>query len=1054
MFGEKESYAEQPPGENHIDWTMIEGSYYKLHTKKYTVSASPAKDAQKIYWNKEPFYDGPLVVLPEGLGEINIIYNSIFPEKISPSKAIKLKESGTGQTAETELRTLWVNQISPRLRVLSAFNISGRVIIEILGDVNSDGTRQHLGFEIVDVIKRSVPADVTLDLGDRILAFRDGNPVNDETLIPDVRDRANTESSGGFSLQKKIPGTEQLAFYAIKETEHKNDLVSFWMRKSIAGLAWPVYHNRYHLQWPQDSSVYSHYVRPDVDRIEAIETAVNLPAENGTTLFYQDKDSSGKGRAIIDGVKFYSWLDKDFPTHRALIGHETVKGGMAFEHVLSWLDLSIKNERNWPDTEQVKHLDFWPKIELVENSGVPRKPQGSISLKIYDEVLGIEPSTDNSRFNHATSSAWTKGTGAGISAVSRYNFWASGDGNIREEGINPLGQNSIIWKSVNNDVASNADGGWWKWINVPADKAYISALYFKRVGDSASGRFYHGTYRVEDTNGKYQGNPYFSYPLISDLPKDVWCVSIGVIRANDNNVTNAEKYAGIYRLDTGEKIVNNTTFKMRNYSRDWVVHRTYLYYSTNPKDEIHWWNPYFGEVNGNEPSLQEFLSGEIDVYVNDGKIFNSIVQSNTLKNKPKEELTLTEFKWNDNTEKNYATHFQGYFHPPQTGYYTFALSSDDQGELFLSTDSSPANVELVSYERTKSELGKFSNADLSSTKYLVEGNAYYIESFHIQSSGNSHVLASYSFSNTLNNDSSVEDNAEIIKGNVLSPWSPIRDLTGGIKVKPLNYAFQSGESLKFDNGSKFIFDRDAEIGDSIIFGSLEGDAFAGQIATKPFISIMPIAKNSVTSIDSNQSLHLNKTGDSQFMIAPVNLGNTDIAIEFWFNKEKEHNKNSGLISLTDGSNFDLSVYLDKEDDINIVENNDANSALNFKNNETEGFSNGIWHNLAITVNSGDIIKSDDKVWSTALEGDNPHYAIDNFPFTYYSNSNSKNSGIIIKTKGGTAKSLILTSADNGNNDPSSFALYGSNNEGKTFVLIDQGDVPRFNRFKFNHTFTK
>ena len=124
------------------------------------------------------------------------------------------------------------------------------------------------------------------------------------------------------------------------------------------------------------SRFFSLHVRPDVDRIEAIETAVNLPAENGTTLYYQDKDSSGKGRAIIDGVKFYSWLDKDFPTHRALIGHETVKGGMAFEHVLSWLDLSIKNERNWPDTEQVKHLDFWPKIELVENSGVPENRKG------------------------------------------------------------------------------------------------------------------------------------------------------------------------------------------------------------------------------------------------------------------------------------------------------------------------------------------------------------------------------------------------------------------------------------------------------------------------------------------------------------------------------------------------------------------------------------------------------------------------------------------------------------------------------------------------------
>jgi hypothetical protein len=40
----------------------------------------------------------------------------------------------------------------------------------------------------------------------------------------------------------------------------------------------------------------------------------------------------------------------------------------------------------------------------------------------------------------------------------------------------------------------------------------------------------------------------------------------------------------------------------------------------------------------------------------------------------------------------------GYFYPPTTGDYTFFISSDDNGSLYLSTDDSPANKKLIAVE--------------------------------------------------------------------------------------------------------------------------------------------------------------------------------------------------------------------------------------------------------------------------------------------------------------------------------------------------------------------
>jgi len=100
---------------------------------------------------------------------------------------------------------------------------------------------------------------------------------------------------------------------------------------------------------------------------------------------------------------------------------------------------------------------------------------------------------------------------------------------------------------------------------------------------------------------------------------------------------------------------------------------------------------------------------------------------------------------------NYGAQILGYFHPPATGEYTFWLSADDGSDLFLSTDSDPANKKLIAQEsgwsgvRNWESVGGGStledknsstfagtewpdtNADGGATITLQQGQAYYIE---------------------------------------------------------------------------------------------------------------------------------------------------------------------------------------------------------------------------------------------------------------------------------------------------------------------------------------
>ena len=59
---------------------------------------------------------------------------------------------------------------------------------------------------------------------------------------------------------------------------------------------------------------------------------------------------------------------------------------------------------------------------------------------------------------------------------------------------------------------------------------------------------------------------------------------------------------------------------------------------------------------------------------------------------------VTSFESGVSFADSYANRFSGFFIPPQTGAYVFFVSSDDDSDLFLSTDDKPANKRMIAQE--------------------------------------------------------------------------------------------------------------------------------------------------------------------------------------------------------------------------------------------------------------------------------------------------------------------------------------------------------------------
>jgi hypothetical protein len=128
----------------------------------------------------------------------------------------------------------------------------------------------------------------------------------------------------------------------------------------------------------------------------------------------------------------------------------------------------------------------------------------------------------------------------------------------------------------------------------------------------------------------------------------------------------------------------------------------------------------------------------------------------------------------------YGTLIQGYFHPDKTGWYKFAVSSEDEGQLWLSTDSSINNKRLIATAKSQKPREYGTASSQSDPVHLQRGRAYYIETIHRETTGADSISVSAHHGQTVSQIADFTDSDLPIAGKYLSPYvaPPTKPNTG------------------------------------------------------------------------------------------------------------------------------------------------------------------------------------------------------------------------------------------------------------------------------------
>jgi hypothetical protein len=107
------------------------------------------------------------------------------------------------------------------------------------------------------------------------------------------------------------------------------------------------------------------------------------------------------------------------------------------------------------------------------------------------------------------------------------------------------------------------------------------------------------------------------------------------------------------------------------------------------------------------------------------------------------ELTL--FESPRNVADNYGTRIRGYITAPETGFYTFWISSDDHSELYISSSEDPAEkkqIASINGWTNPREWNKFKSQKSMKVK-LQAGKRYYIEALHKENNQGDHLAVGW-----------------------------------------------------------------------------------------------------------------------------------------------------------------------------------------------------------------------------------------------------------------------------------------------------------------------
>jgi hypothetical protein len=164
---------------------------------------------------------------------------------------------------------------------------------------------------------------------------------------------------------------------------------------------------------------------------------------------------------------------------------------------------------------------------------------------------------------------------------------------------------------------------------------------------------------------------------------------------------------------------------------------------------------------------------------------------------------------------NYAQRVSGWFIAPTAGNYTFYISSDDDADLFLSTDSDPANKRIIAQQVDWSGYRKYTSGNGISQKCsdtwtpdggltvpnatgiaLAAGGVYYLETSMHQGGGGDNLCVTYRmFENTTEVMDDTPSKLAEANGNIVLITSPTTFLTW--TTQPTNTTVFEGQTVTF-----------------------------------------------------------------------------------------------------------------------------------------------------------------------------------------------------------------------------------------------------------------
>ena len=146
-----------------------------------------------------------------------------------------------------------------------------------------------------------------------------------------------------------------------------------------------------------------------------------------------------------------------------------------------------------------------------------------------------------------------------------------------------------------------------------------------------------------------------------------------------------------------------------------------------------------------------------------GTAINDLTSNVNYPNNPTGSEWLTSLEGPAEWADFYGSRIRGYIYPPSTGSYTFWIAGDDNCELYLSSDSDPANASLIASvpDWTNSrEWTKYSEQQ-SSPITLTGGQIYYIEVLQKEGTFGDNLAVAWE---------GPDLSQQVIGGSYLSPW--------------------------------------------------------------------------------------------------------------------------------------------------------------------------------------------------------------------------------------------------------------------------------------------